>query len=378
MTMEWITPDQVFDGQHLRSGVAVGISKGRVAALSDAPRHGPRVAGCLTPGFLDLQVNGGGGEMLNSTPTPDGIATIAAAHRRFGTVGILPTVITDAPTVLEQAAEAALAAKDQPGILGLHIEGPHIALARRGTHKGAFVRPMADQTITLVERLRMAGLRVMLTLAPEAATTDQISALADLGAVVSIGHTDASAEAVEAAIAAGAGCATHLFNAMSPMTSRAPGAVGGVLNADIFFGIICDGHHVDDRMIRLALRAAGRGRAFAVSDAMATVGGPVSFDLYGAPVRLQHGRLINDEGGLAGAHFTQAEAVARLVQSIGLTLEDALYMVVTNPARVIGAADLANLNGRAAGDVVLLSPELTLSGTLDHIMQNHQPSDAAE
>lgn len=356
----WIAPEQVFDGQTVASGQAVRIVDDRIADLAPAPGSAVPVKGCLTPGFVDLQVNGGGGVMLNTTPTPEGMAAIANAHREFGTVAIMPTVITDAAEVLDSAADAVIAAQHDCGIVGLHIEGPHISMARRGTHNAASIRDMDTRTMGLVARLRRQGVAVMITVAPEAVTDAQIAALAGLGAVVSIGHTDASAEEVEAAIAAGASCATHLFNAMSPMTGRAPGAVGAIINSQLRSGIICDGHHVDDRMIRLALRSRPTDDLmFVVSDAMATVGGPDHFDLYGQEVRLEGGRLINAEGNLAGAHVTQAEGVARLVCDIGISLEQALRMAVSVPAHVIGQGDLAQIMGRKTRDLFLLSDDLT-------------------
>ena len=179
---------------------------------------------------------------------------------------------------------------------------------------------------------------------------------------MSLGHTDANADQIEKAVAAGACCATHLFNAMSPMTSREPGAVGGVLHSGIHFGIICDGHHVDDRMISLALRAGSNpDAAFMVSDSMATVGGPDSFALYGHPVRLKDGRLINSEGNLAGAHITQAQGVKRLVQEIGIPSERAFKMATTVPANVIGRPELATLVGRPISDVLVLDGDLDVT-----------------
>ncbi|MEL6641229.1 MAG: N-acetylglucosamine-6-phosphate deacetylase [Pseudomonadota bacterium] len=365
MTDTWITFGSIFDGQDLLFDAAVRIEDGVIAEVSDNPRGMRHCGHCLTPGFIDLQVNGGGGVQLNATPTADAMQKIAKAHRHFGTVGILPTVITDAPDVLENAAAAALAAQGQPGVLGLHIEGPHIAEARRGTHCAAYVRPFARSTLAIVAKLRQAAVPVMITLAPELVDLDDIRALAALGAVVSIGHTDATADQIEAAVAAGATCATHLFNAMSPMTSRAPGAVGGVLSTGINFGIICDGVHVDDRMVRLALRASSHTKpGFLVSDAMATIGGPDSFELYGKQVRLDAGRLLNAEGTLAGAHVTQAEGVQRLVTSIGLTLADALRMAVTTPAQVIGRQDLASLISRKLSDVLVMNADFEVTGDL--------------
>jgi N-acetylglucosamine-6-phosphate deacetylase len=351
--MRLVTPDLIFDGESLRKG-SLMIEAGRVVGLSETP--GEKVAGVITPGYLDLQVNGGGGVLLNTTPSVAGMQAIAAAHRRFGTVGILPTVITDAPEVLDAVAEAALAAQGLPGILGLHIEGPHISLPRRGTHKAAFVRPLDGRTLGVVERLRAAGVRVMITLAPEAVHPGQVAELAGMGAVVSIGHSDAGAEAVQALLAEGARCFTHLFNAMSPMLNRTPGVTGAAINSTAYAGIICDGIHVDDAMVGLAWRARPKARTtFLVSDAMPTVGGPDRFTLYGQEIHVEAGRLVNAEGSLAGAHVTMAESVARLIGVIGLAPEEALAMATTIPAEVIGLpkgiigqaeADLLRLDGQ--------------------------------
>ena len=373
MTDCWIAPNSLFDGQDIVYGQAVRIVDGRITEIAKTPVSAVRIKGCLTPGFVDLQVNGGGGVMLNTTPTRGGMADIAAAHRIFGTVAIMPTVITDHWAVLDQVVEAAIAAKGDDGIIGLHIEGPHISVARRGTHNAIHVRPMDDRTLNVVEALRRHDIAVMITIAPEAITHDQIAALVRMGAVVSIGHTDATCEDTEAAISAGASCATHLFNAMSPMVGREPGVVGAVINSHVWSGIICDGFHVDDRMIKLALRARPEDDLmFLVSDAMATVGGPALFDLYGQNIHLENGRLINAEGHLAGAHVTQAEGVARLVHEIDVSLAQALRMAITVPALVMGQANLAQLIGRLVRDVLVLSDDLKVDGTLGQTLS--QPS----
>ena len=379
MTDCWIAPNSLFDGQDIVYGQAVRIVDGRITEIAKTPVSAVRIKGCLTPGFVDLQVNGGGGVMLNTTPTRGGMADIAAAHRIFGTVAIMPTVITDHWAVLDQAVEAAIAAKGDDGIIGLHIEGPHISVARRGTHNAIHVRPMDDRTLNVVEALRRHDIAVMITIAPEAITHDQIAALVRMGAVVSIGHTDATCEDTEAAISAGASCATHLFNAMSPMVGREPGVVGAVINSHVWSGIICDGFHVDDRMIKLALRARPEDDLmFLVSDAMATVGGPALFDLYGQNIHLENGRLINAEGHLAGAHVTQAEGVARLVHEIDVSLAQALRMAITVPALVMGQANLAQLIGRLVRDVLVLSDDLKVDGTLGQTLsQRHCQSKLA-
>ena len=363
---DWLCPERLFDGQTLRSGMALGLSGGRVATVVPAAglAGGRAVAGTISPGFVDLQVNGGGDVLVNTTPTSAGMAAIAAAHRRFGTVALLPTVITDAPEVLDAAVAAALEAVGLPGILGLHIEGPHLSLARRGTHAARFVRPMDAVTVTQVRRLRDAGIAVMITVAPEGVQPGQIAALAAMGAVVSLGHSDTTAESVRAALDEGATCFTHLFNAMSPMLSRSPGVTGACINSQAYAGIICDGHHVADEMVGLAIRARPvPDRMFLVSDAMSTVGGSDRFTLYGEEVRLVDGRLVNAEGSLAGAHVTMALSVARLIRVVGIAPELALRMAVTVPATLIGAGLQAGVMGRDLADLIVLDADWVVTGT---------------
>lgn len=365
----WLCPDRLFDGQQLLANQALGIADGLVVAVvprDELPATAPcfSVAGTITPGFLDLQVNGGGDVFLNADPTPAAMVAIAAAHRRFGTVGIMPTLITDAPDILDRAAEAALAARDLHGILGLHIEGPHISLARRGTHATRFIRPLDDRTIAVVRRLRTAGIAVMITVAPEAVAPGQIAALAATGAVVSIGHTDTDSDTARRALDDGANCFTHLFNAMSQMQNRAAGVTGACINSTAYAGIICDGIHVADEMVDLALRARPRpDTTFLVSDAMPTVGGSDHFSLYGDVIRLEQGRLVNAEGSLAGAHVTMAESVARLISVVGVAPDAALRMAVTIPARVIAAPHLARVTGRRLDDLLILGHDWRLRGT---------------
>ncbi|MBO9473232.1 N-acetylglucosamine-6-phosphate deacetylase [Shimia sp. R10_1] len=379
MSTQWLAPDQLFDGKDLRTGMALRVENGSVAEIAEAPAGATPVTGTLTPGYVDLQVNGGGGVLLNTSPTREGIATIAAAHRRFGTVALLPTVITDRPEVLEEAANAIVAAKGLPGIIGLHIEGPHISEPRKGTHDGAYVRPLDARTMNVVQHLRETDVPVMITLAPEAVTLEQITELASWGAIVSVGHSDATAAQVEAAIAAGVRCATHLYNAMSPMTSREPGVVGAVINSSLYAGIICDGFHVADSMVGLALRARPvPDRMMLVSDSMATVGGPDRFDLYGHEVALRDGRLINRQGGLAGAHITQAQGVQRLISKIGLSPEAALRMAITTPAACMGLPALASPLNRPVEDLILLDEDHTVTGTLAEVITAPKAPDAAE
>lgn len=368
----WIRPERVFDGEGLAAGIGLCLEGDRIERIGPVPMGAEvrPLRGTVTPGYVDLQVNGGGDVLLNRDPTVAGMERVAAAHRRYGTVAILPTIITDLPEVMTRFAEAAIEARGRRGLIGVHIEGPHISVPRRGTHAERFIRPMDETTINLVRGLRGAGVPVMITLAPEAVAPGQVAALAATGAVVSIGHSDASAEAVRALLAEGARCFTHLFNAMSPMLNRAPGVTGAAINSTAHCGIICDGIHVADEMVGLALRARPvSDRMFLVSDAMPTVGGSGRFRLYDMEIHVEDGRLVNSEGSLAGAHVTMAESVARLVRVVGADLATALRMAVTVPARLMGRGDLAGLVGRDAGEILVLDAGLQVTGTLASVLE---------
>lgn len=370
----WLVPDAIFDGTRLRPGMALGIAGNRSLTLAGAaslPASAPvrRIPGTLSPGFLDLQVNGGGDALLNNDQSPRALHTMAAAHRRFGTIGILPTVITDAPEVLSRAVDAVIAAHAEPqpdrSLLGLHIEGPHLSIPRRGTHAAEWVRPFEAATLAHIRRLRGEGLFVKITVAPESVTPAQVREIAATGAVVSIGHSDATADAARALLDAGATCFTHLFNAMSPMLNRAPGVTGACINSTAYAGIICDGIHVADEMVGLAIRARPvPGHMFLVSDAMCTVGGSDHFRLYGQDIWLRDGRLVNAEGSLAGAHVTMAEGVQRLIRVVGIPPETALDMAVAAPARLLGRAGLASPEDRDLTDLLLLDTDWAVTGTV--------------
>lgn len=360
--IRWICPDQVFDGQNLRSGICVGFQDGVAVHTATDMANATRVRGCLTAGFVDLQVNGGGGVLLNNAPQD--VAQIIAAHRRFGTVAMLPTLISDTSAMMVRAVDAILA---DPDILGLHLEGPHIA--RAGTHDLRHIRPLDDLTITQIARLTAAGRVAKITLAPEAVTAGQVRHLVDMGAVVAIGHSDATAEQVWPLLNEGAHCFTHLYNAMSPMLGRAAGVTGAAILSDAYLGLICDGHHVSDDMIRLALRACP-DRIFLISDAMATVGGPDSFHLYGRKIAFKDGRLINSDGVLAGAHLTMGQAMRRMICECSVDPSRALRMAVTIPSQVIHRPSLATITGRQARDIILLDDDWHLTGTCADVLSD--------
>jgi len=357
----WLNPTRLFDGQVLHKGVAAQVQSGVVTGIAPAAEipSGASVKilnGTLSPSFFDIQINGGGGVLFNTSPNRAGLKTIANAHRRFGTQHWLPTVITDAPEVLETAVSAVLESFGEYGIAGLHIEGPHIATARKGTHKPSFIRPFDSATMAQLKRLRAQGIPVLLTLAPESATPGQVAEIVALGVTVSIGHTNASAAEAEALLAKGATVFTHLFNAMSQMENRAPGVVGAAINSRAYCSFIADGVHVDPSLLALACRARPvTDHMILVTDAMPTVGGPDHFTLYGETIFLKEGRLINAQGSLAGAHTTLPESIATL-QAAGVSLEDALRMATRNPAKLMGLdLQIGRFIGAEVSDLILMS-----------------------
>ena len=382
-TGTYILPTAIYMEKVLDRSHAVNVMDDRAHLVprGTVPSDGRviKIDGIVAPGFLDLQVNGGGGVLFNDDPSPQAIDHIRDAHANYGTIGILPTVITDAPDVINRAADAVIAHGQTEHVLGLHIEGPHISQERRGTHSSELIRPFDEWTFATLCRLRDANITTKLTLAPEVVDPETVHDIAKLGVIVSIGHTVASNAQTWAAIDAGASCATHLMNAMPPLINRDPGPVVAIMNAGLACGIICDGIHVQDEMIKLALRAhVHPDRIFLVSDSMPTIGGPDQFDLYDKTVRLTEGQLINSEGSLAGAHITQAEGVARLVNAIGLQVVDVLHMAIDAPANMIGRSDLKNVDGRAIRDLVVLSNRAQHTTMLHTILEKDWASEPAQ
>jgi N-acetylglucosamine-6-phosphate deacetylase len=319
----------------------------------------------LIPGFIDAQVNGGGGVLFNDSPDVESIAAIGSAHRRFGTTGFLPTLISDDLSVVARAIDAVrnAIAKGVPGVLGIHIEGPFLNNERRGVHDGTKLRTLDTDAVNLLAT-RHGGV-TLVTLAPECTTPAIIRALSDAGVIVSAGHTNATYEQLQPAFAAGLRGFTHLFNAMSPMTSREPGAVGAALaNADSWVGLIVDGHHVHPEVLKIALRAKRRDRFMLVSDAMPSVGAAVKeFRIQGRLITVDGSRIVDDEGRLAGAHLDMASAVRNTVEMLGVQLADALRLASANPAAFLKLGDVGRIAPGQRANLALVDEELNVSST---------------
>jgi len=362
-----ITGARIFDGADWHDEAALLIEFGFVSGVvgRDAiPAHAARTeldGGMIVPGFIDLQVNGGGGVLFNNAPTLASIRTICRAHAQFGTTALLPTLITDTVEVNKAAIAAGIAAYEQrvPGFLGLHLEGPHLAQSRKGTHDPALIRPMDDADLARLVDAAAALPNLLCTIAVESTSPQQIAALSGAGAIVSLGHSDASYDAAKAAFAAGASMATHLFNAMSQLGNREPGLVGAVLDSpQVFAGLIADGIHVHRAAIAAALRAKqGPGRIFLVTDAMSQTGTDItSFTLNGRTITRADGALRLADGTLAGADLDMIDAVNFMIETIGLPPEEVFRMAALYPAQAMGIAEThGHLRPRAQASFVHLS-----------------------
>ena len=361
----YINGKVLVDGQ-FQEDLAVLTQGGRIAGVHDlnaAPATDARVVDLggdyLVPGFIDTQVNGGGGVLFNEEPTVAGVRAIAEAHRRFGTTGLLPTLISDELPVVHRglAAVASAIAEGVPGVLGIHIEGPFLNGVRRGIHDDQHLQQLTRDIADTLEPLSSGS--TMLTLAPETVEPALLARLADRGFIVCAGHSNASQEQARQALAHGLRGFTHLFNAMPPLSARAPGLVGEALvDPDSFAGIIVDGVHVAPVMLELARRCKGRDRLMLVTDAMPPVGsGESEFLLQGRPVRVEGGVCLDAEGRLAGTVLDMATAVRNMVRFTACSLADACMMASATPAAFLGIADhRGSVRVGMAADLVVLDP----------------------
>ncbi|MGH8031766.1 MAG: N-acetylglucosamine-6-phosphate deacetylase [Luteimonas sp.] len=370
MTLSFVN-GQVLTEDGFSADAIVVVAHGRIVEVRSGavPAAGEIVdleGRYLVPGFIDVQVNGGGDVLFNTAPTLAGVRRIAQAHRGFGTTGMLPTLISDDAAVMHQAIAAVRDAIAQgvPGVLGIHLEGPYLAAARKGVHdQGKFRLPDASE-IELVASLGVG--KTLLTLAPERFSAEVLRALSARGVILSAGHTSANYQQLRAGFAAGVRGVTHLFNAMTAMTSREPGAVGAALDdPHSWCGVIADGHHVHEASLRIAIAAKPRGKVFLVTDAMPPLGGAkADFDLYGDTISCRDGRCTRADGTLAGSALDMASAVRHCVRRLGVPLAEACRMAATYPAEFLG---LGHERGRiAAGcraDLVVLDEQIIAAET---------------
>lgn len=356
--------ERIFDGWDWHDNAVMTVKDGYVESIKPAdPSQSARMLdGWIVPGLVDLQVNGGGGVLFNNDPTPEGLAQICTAHAGLGTTAVMATLITDRPEITASAISAAISAVGQPGMMGLHLEGPHLDFRRKGTHDPALIRRMEDPDMSVLLNAASALPYLICTVAPESVTAAQIAALADAGVVVSLGHSDCTAAEACASFDAGAHMVTHLFNAMSQLGHRTPGLVGVALDdGRVSAGLIADGFHADDIAMRVALRAKqGPGRIFLVSDAMSTIGTDLpGFTLNGRQIYRRGGRLTLADGTLAGADIAQIDALRYVHKVLNVPLAEALRLAAFYPAQAAGASDRGHLRPGSRADFLTLTPEIT-------------------
>lgn len=366
---------RIFDGMEWHDDAVLVVEAGRIVSI--VPTNSARCTGktvdarghILVPGFIDLQVNGGGGALFNEQPKLEGIRKICEAHARFGTTALLPTLITDVRETTTAAIKAGLAAKAAaiPGFLGLHLEGPHLSVARKGAHDPSLIRPMEETDLDELLACKRALGCLMVTVAPENTTIEQVKRLADAGIIVSLGHTDAGFKTACEYAAAGARVVTHLFNAMSGLGHREPGVVGAALaTGTLFAGIIADGFHVDPAAMGIAVRSKqGPGQIFLVTDAMSSIGTCLTrIHLNGREIVREGGRLTLDDGTLAGADIDMLSSVRFVHETLGLPLEEALRMASAYPADAVGiAGQKGRLLPGTDADFIILTPTLALQSS---------------
>ncbi|MCC5860072.1 MAG: N-acetylglucosamine-6-phosphate deacetylase [Ectothiorhodospiraceae bacterium] len=372
--MKALINGRVFDGDGIRDDVTVLIHQGRVQDVVPGgqvlPAHVDRLdlnGRLLAPGFIDIQVNGGGGVLFNDQPTPEGIRTIVESHWRHGTTGLLITLISDSRPVMEAAIAAVAEARRRqlPGLLGIHLEGPYLNPERRGIHPAQHIRGPEPDASILLASLGDEGI-TLVTLAPEQVPPGFIAGLREQGVLVAAGHSAAGYDRIRHAVAEGLCGFTHLFNAMAPLQSREPGVVGAALTDDrTWCSLIVDGYHVHPATLRIALSAKPAGQTLLVTDAMPTAGSRLDhFRLAGNTIHRQDGRLTDAGGTLAGADLTMNQAVRNARLLLGLPLDEALRMASLYPAMSLGLdATHGRIRPGYRADLVLLDDDLNVLET---------------
>lgn len=355
MQMQQLSVSRLFDGEQWFDNVSVNIDNGIIHSV--VPASGNVQPGLLVPGFIDVQVNGGGGALFNTAPNRQSLRTMLRAHARFGTTAMLPTVITDSVSVMHQAADAIAAAiaDNEPGIIGVHFEGPHLSVPKKGVHPQQHIRQLTAAELAIYSRSDL-GIKLV-TVAPENISAEQIRQLVALNVIVCLGHSNADAATVQAALAAGATGFTHLYNAMSPLTSREPGMVGVALaDPDSWCGVIFDGHHIHPVAAKVALAAKPKGKLLIVTDAMSPVGtDDTEFDFFAGKVMRDGSKLTNEAGALAGSVLDMAGAVQYAVQQLDVSPDEALRMASLYPAQFLARSNSGRIIAGAAADLVLLN-----------------------
>ncbi|NOU49588.1 N-acetylglucosamine-6-phosphate deacetylase [Pseudoalteromonas sp. JBTF-M23] len=367
MTRQLYKASKFFDGYDFKENVVFAVEQGKISfEIDNTHEPAQQLNGLVAPGFIDVQVNGGGGAFFNAEQSTDCLAKILSAHGQFGSTAIMPTLITDKVEVMSAAADAVAQAiaNNQAGIVGIHFEGPHLSHPKKGTHSEQYIRAISDEEFAIYERQDL-GIK-MVTLAPETVPLSDIERLVKLGVKVSIGHSNADFDTTMKALRVGADGFTHLFNAMSAFTSREPGVVGAALwDNNSWCGLIVDGHHVHSTSAKLAIRTKQRGKVMLVTDAMPPVGtDDMEFDFFDGRKVIRTGdRLNSTTGELAGSVLDMASAVRNTVSDLDIALGESLRMASLYPAQYLNLPNKGHLAEGADADFVLLDDSLFANAT---------------
>ncbi|GAA0813876.1 N-acetylglucosamine-6-phosphate deacetylase [Colwellia asteriadis] len=369
MTSVRLYAPRLFDGENFINEQVLTLSQGKITAIDQETSHfDVKASGLVVPGYIDLQVNGGGGALFNDSPSVEKLKTIMAAHAKYGTTAMMPTLITDKVEVMAQAADAIAQAINEnvAGIVGVHFEGPHLSVAKKGTHCAEYIRPISEAEWQVLSRQDIG--QVIVTLAPETVAPNDVKRMVDLGIKVCIGHTNADFETSQKSIDAGASGFTHLFNAMSAFQGREPGVVGSAfLNDNTSCGLIVDGFHVDYASCQIAIKTKPRGKIFLVTDAMPPVGtDQTEFALYDRTVYVDNRKLTSTTGELAGSSLDMASAVKNTHLGLGVELGEAVRMGSLYPAEYLYQGQeviRGKLQVGKQADFVILNDDLTVDET---------------
>ncbi len=360
---------KVFTGEHWVTNHAVIIDGEKIIALCAADNLPAGVTTIidlqnqrLIPGLIDTQVNGGGGVLFNDSPSVETLRVMGEAHRKFGTTGFYPTLISDDLSVVKKSIAAVKQAivEKVPGVLGIHLEGPFLNPERKGVHDASKFKIIDEAAFELLTSLDVG--KTLITIAPELTTPEMIARFVAAGIVVAAGHSAANYEQTNTALAAGLSSFTHLFNAMTPLTSREPGMVGAALeNENSWCGIIVDGHHVHPSTLKIAHQAKAIGKLVLVTDAMPSVGAiDKSFVLNGELIRCENGKLSTKSGTLAGSDLDMLTAVKNTVKLVGLGIDEAIRMASTYPAAMMGESTLGSIKVGYTASMILIDNDFQL------------------
>lgn len=362
-----LTADKIFDGKQFLTDKTLEINDGKIVAIHDGKLPEAEVLnGTLTAGFVDYHVNGGGGKLFNFEPDVTTLQTMIKAHAMFGTTAMVPTLITDSAETMQKAADATALAltNKEPGILGVHFEGPHLSIPKKGVHEETLVRPIGDVERAIFARQDL-GIKII-TLAPENVADEDFDFLISNNNKISLGHSNATFARAKQGVAMGADGFTHLFNAMSPFTSREPGVLGAALESDAAWcGIILDGHHMHYGSAKVAYATKPKGKLLLVTDSMSTIGSDQQgFEFFGVEVIRDGDKLATPKGTLAGSALDMITAVKNAVQHCDITIGEALNMASLYPAQYLGVDDqMGQIAVGKNADLTLFSEDFLVTKT---------------